>query len=213
VPIGSFPQCLDPHSAGSALDLAMAGGSGGGLGYNLAAGSTEGSVLVQRSAKNPSRLLGVGILASLFLAASAAPAAEGDPPPVPLDQLLRIPASTAVDSEVARRGGNTKAQWQSRYATARQKLADVEEALELTRSELEERAGGAAWQMAGPGMGASAADSPLDYKLGQDLRRQRAELERAQRMLQELDVEANLSGVPADWRGAVEEPQESPDAP
>ena len=63
----------------------------------------------------------------------------------------------------------------------------------------------------GEGGTTTTAETPLDYKLSQDLRRSREEVERAERQLQDLGVEANLAGVPEDWRqpeapeGAVEE--------
>ena len=60
--------------------------------------------------------------------------------------------------------------------------------------------------MGAPGLGAieeghDPRDSPLDYQLTQTLRRNREELARAERQLQDLEVEANLASVPADWRG------------
>ena len=54
--------------------------------------------------------------------------------------------------------------------------------------------------MAAPGAGANAENSPLSYKLRQDIRRQREDVEQAERALTELRVEANLAGVPEDWQ-------------
>ena len=59
---------------------------------------------------------------------------------------------------------------------------------------------GNAWQMAVPGAGANAENSPVSYKLRQDIRRQRGEVAEAERALQELRIEANLAGVPEDWQ-------------
>ena len=72
-----------------------------------------------------------------------------------------------------------------------------------TRDELQEVASGeSSWKMSAPGLGNASvsSDAPLDYKLSQTLKRQRAELERAHRRLQDLEVEANLAGVPETWR-------------
>jgi hypothetical protein len=56
------------------------------------------------------------------------------------------------------------------------------------------------WKLAPPGAPANASDSPLDYQLRQDIRRQRAELAHAEQQLQDLGIEANLAGVPEEWR-------------
>ena len=57
------------------------------------------------------------------------------------------------------------------------------------------------WQIAPPGSSAQAsADAPVNYSLRQQVRREREELARAERHLQELTIEADLAGVPADWR-------------
>ncbi len=61
--------------------------------------------------------------------------------------------------------------------------------------------------MTAPGLGATAVapETPLDFKLSQDLKRRREELARTERQLEDLMVEANLAGVPEYWR--------QPDAP
>ena len=62
---------------------------------------------------------------------------------------------------------------------------------------------GGAWTMTAPGLGGGAAaaspETPLDFKLSQDLKRSREELARTERQLQDLEVEANLAGVPEHW--------------
>ena len=71
---------------------------------------------------------------------------------------------------------------------------------------LEERMGQETgqWKMAAPGLGdvanSSPTDAPTDYALSQQMRRNKEEVERAERRLQDLKVEANLAGVPPDWR-------------
>jgi hypothetical protein len=54
----------------------------------------------------------------------------------------------------------------------------------------------------------SNKDTPLDYSLSTEMRRNRAEVERAERRLTALEIEANLASVPEDWRGP-----EAPDEP
>ena len=118
---------------------------------------------------------------------------------VGLDKLLKLPKSYEFDDE--RRAGATRSEWRSRFEVAREDLAKAEQNLERIRDELESLAGGAAsWQMAPPGVDLSSAENPVSYRLTQELRRGREEVERAEHRLTELDVEANLAGVPEDWR-------------
>lgn len=138
-------------------------------------------------------------------------------PVVPLDRLLSIPGEAVVTPvEAGRRGGATKAEWQTRFTEVREELATAEAALADTRAKLEQSSAvSGAWRMTAPGFGANEnsdtgetvpVDAPLDYKLSQALRRQREDLERAERKLGELEVEANLAGVPEDWRAAEGDP-------
>jgi len=136
-----------------------------------------------------------------------APATQGTAaaPAVPLEQLLKVPhTAPAVESAtVDRKGGRTRTGWQARYRSAQLRLERAESDLAATRAKLDEVSGGSSqWKMSAPGLGNAEAplDSPLDYKLSQNLKRQREELQGAQRSLQDLDVEANLAGVPQSWR-------------
>jgi hypothetical protein len=122
---------------------------------------------------------------------------------VPLDRLLKLPGDQGSVG-VETRAGSTRAEWLARFERARQDVEAAEAALEATRAQIEEKASEeSAWRMGAPGVGssASAAESPIDYKLTQELRRNREEVTRAERQLQDLDVEANLAGVPVEWRG------------
>jgi hypothetical protein len=56
------------------------------------------------------------------------------------------------------------------------------------------------WQMAAPGAQPNAENSPVSYKLRQDIRQYREDVGRNERRLRELEVEASLAGVPAEWR-------------
>jgi hypothetical protein len=51
-----------------------------------------------------------------------------------------------------------------------------------------------------PGGGAGASEAPLDYRIRQAINRHRQEIERLERQLRDLEVEANLAMVPEDWR-------------
>jgi hypothetical protein len=106
--------------------------------------------------------------------------------------------------EMEKKGGRRRSQWQERYRTVRLDLVKAEENLAESRELLAERMSTetSQWKMAAPGIGdaSSTSDAPTDYKLTQQLRRDREELARAERAIQDLDVEANLAGVPEDWR-------------
>ena len=61
--------------------------------------------------------------------------------------------------------------------------------------------------MAAPGMPKGASDnSPVSYRLLQEIRRQREEVARFERRLRDLRIEANLAGVPDDWLAAATDP-------
>jgi len=127
-------------------------------------------------------------------------ATDAVPSPVGLDALLRLPAQGPAPAQEPASAVDRK-EWEARFATARAELEGAREALAASQAELGELAsGGNAWQMAAPGAGANAENSPLSYKLRQDIRRQRGEVEQAERALTELRIEANLAGVPEDWQ-------------
>ena len=147
----------------------------------------------------------LGLLWALALApAAGALATEPEAPsPVPLDRLLTIPSEVPVEGRIERRGGSTRPQWQGRFERAHAELEAAEKAVLKSREEIGEIAADGSWKMSAPGLGAAAAanpDTPMDYRLTQELRRNREELARAERQLQELEVEANLAGVPDAWR-------------
>jgi hypothetical protein len=138
--------------------------------------------------------------------ASGSPGAEIDARPLPsqvdapvdLDRLLRLPEG--FGSEIQRRGGATPGEWRARFETAR---LDIEGARrELAR--LEKELGSAsesssAWQISAPGAD-SPENSPLSFRLRQEVKDQRGEITASERRLRALDVEADLADVPADWR-------------
>lgn len=141
-----------------------------------------------------------------LLALAAAHPAEAQPE---LDRLLKLPESMQYSSEKV--GGATRTEWRNRFAEARASVTDGEKALEKAQAELAEVAGSKSeWQFAPPGVPAqSDENSSASYQLRQDVKRKRTEVDRARIRLRELQVEANLAGVPPDWRGESTDPDSS----
>lgn len=147
------------------------------------------------------------------------PARAEDPAPPPnveLDDLLRLPDGLVSPYEVDRRGGATRDQWRSRFSAARDDLSQATKALRASLDELDELGGQGNWKMAPPGLGQlqqqqgpsgsaspdgnQTTGAPLNYGLANSIRGQKQEVQRAERALRDLEVEANLAGVPEDWR-------------
>jgi hypothetical protein len=150
------------------------------------------------------RLGAPGLGAALALLAAAAwgeePIAErpgGEP--AGLERLLKLPESRSY--EVDRRGGLSRGEWRTRFLELRTSLDGERKALAAAQARLDEAAVSASnWQMAPiPGMEASP-DAPLDYQLRLEIRRRKSEIERLEKKLRELEIEANLAGVPEEWR-------------
>jgi hypothetical protein len=144
---------------------------------------------------------------------ATAPAATGDPEPsatpeVPLERLFKLPDSVATPSSEPRRGGKTRAEWQARFQQAKTDLETARRTLEETRKELEEVAPDAAWAVTAPGLPVDPqpAEKSIDFRLRQQIRRQREDVERAERRVEELGIEANLAEVPEDWRTPSDAP-------
>ena len=146
------------------------------------------------------RVGAVSALAAGLMAGSPAPEAKeaAEPPTVDLDRLLRLPESLELDA--AERGGATASQWRLRFQAERAKLSAARAALHSAQVELEGLAEeSSSWQMAPPGA-KGATQSPVSFRLHQEIRRQNEEIDRSQRRLEELGVEADLAGVPEKWR-------------
>ncbi len=148
------------------------------------------------------RRLATLALAAGLVAGTPAPESkeptESAEPSVGLDQLLRLPESLEVESQA--RGGATATEWRARFQTEWAKLNEARTALERAQVELEgvaEEASG--WQMSPPGA-REATQSPVSYQLRQEIRRHKEEIQRAERSLGDLDVEADLASVPEKWR-------------
>ena len=151
--------------------------------------------------------------ASLAVVVLIGAVAQADPPPEPppapnagsrdvgLDSLLRLPPKSSAAAE-PRTGGATKQEWQQRFATARGDVEAAHQAIDKAQDELGKLSRGTDnWQMSAPGAqaGTQTETSPMSYKLRQELRNQREELASAERRLTDLEVEANLAGVPEEW--------------
>jgi hypothetical protein len=141
----------------------------------------------------------------LAIASAALPAAAQEPrgSGPGLDRLLRLPESMEFASD--EKGGATRAEWRQRFSEARTSLAAAERSLEDSQSQLASVAGSKSeWQFTPPGVPAreSSEDSSSSYPLREQVRRARGEVDRAKARLRELDVQANLAGVPPEWRGA-----------
>jgi len=140
------------------------------------------------------------------LPASAGPAEEAGVPEVPLEKLLKLPESVATTApSEPRRGGKTRAEWHASFEKAQADVVKAKQELDDSRKELEDVAPDAAWSMTAPGLPvqASPSETSIDFRLRQQIRRQREDLESAEHRLQELGVEANLAGVPEDWRATA----------
>ena len=148
----------------------------------------------------PPLALAVALAAGLARAEEEAPApAAGAEQPADLERLLTLPGGESYG--VDRRGGLSRGEWRSRFTEIQDALANERKALGEAEGRLDEAAGSASnWQMAPvPGMQPSP-DAPLDYQLRVAIRRHKSEIERLERKLKQLEIEANLAGVPAEWR-------------
>jgi len=154
-----------------------------------------------RARKRRIAVLGLSWLVVPLVAAAAADV-EADPPPktVTLDQLLTLPSALPVES--GKRGGGTRAEWSSRFADAETQVETAQVDLDESLDRLSELVGKTSnWKVAAPGGQAGAGDnSPVDYGLRQEIQRNREDVERAERKLRDLSIEANLAGVPENWR-------------
>jgi len=152
-------------------------------------------------------------LAAGLLAAGLSPRARGadEPaeapapaPSVPLDRLFELPTGFETRPSEQRRGAG-EAEWRARFAEARATLAQSEAALARAKAELAEQAESAnAWSVAPPvgGLPQGNSDAPMNYELSQRIKRHQRAVDEAKKRLLDLEVEANLAGVPDAWRQA-----------
>ena len=137
-------------------------------------------------------------------ASESAPAPEPAPaaqpaPPVAYDALFKLPSNDTPHPA----GGAPldRKRWEERFAAVRGEVDGARTQLAKAQADLEALAHKTEnWQMAAPGAQPTAENSPVSYKLRQDIRQYREDVGRAERRLRELEVEASLAGVPAEWR-------------
>jgi hypothetical protein len=137
--------------------------------------------------------------------AQEGPAEDAVAPPMSLDALMRLPAGAEL-SPKPQKGGATRREWEARFIDARGDIEEAKAALAASQRELEQLASGDQWKMGAPGASSGGENSPISFKLREQMRRQREEVTAAKGRLTELRVEANLAGVPEAW-------QVGPDAP
>jgi hypothetical protein len=135
---------------------------------------------------------------AVLASAEEPPAADQAPPPsVGLDKLLKLPPS--VETGVERRGGMTRGEWRGRFERIDASLSLERESLAAAQKERDRVAGTSdQWLLGAPGM--TNTEAPLDYRLRQEITRRKEEIERLKAARDSLEVEANLAGVPEDWR-------------
>jgi hypothetical protein len=116
-------------------------------------------------------------------------------PSIGLDRLLQLPTRRPYDQD-PRTGGKDRETWVGDFADAREEVRDLEEQIEenseklrgLSRSD---------WGFSPTGGGPPTDPEVLAVRA--QLKRDRESLETARRRLRDLEIEASLAGVPADW--------------
>ncbi|HME69586.1 MAG TPA: hypothetical protein VKM54_06925 [Myxococcota bacterium] len=127
------------------------------------------------------------------------PPPSGPAKPVDLERLLKLPSS--VEFDVEKKGGATKTEWRARFQQARDEIQKARAGLEKAEKALETGAEKSPWSVAPPGVQATTQnESTANFSLTQEVKHQREEVKRTEKHLRDLEVEANLAGVPADWR-------------
>lgn len=139
----------------------------------------------------------------------SAEGAGGAPGPVGLDKLLKLPsAGTPAPSRGGPVAAPDRETWEGRFRDARLELESAKARLAESQAQLERLAARSEnWQVAAPGAqpGAGGEASPLSYKLRQEIRERREQVQAQEKQLRELEVEASLAGVPAEWRRPIHE--------
>lgn len=132
---------------------------------------------------------------------AASPQPGANPPKVDLGRLLKLPDSYRLPS--GNRRGVKRSEWENRFEVVRLDLSSAVKALAKSQSQLAEAAGGSsAWAVAAPGATPNPENTPLSYKLRQEIRRHRELIERSERTLRALEIEADLADVPEQWRAS-----------
>ncbi len=166
-------------------------------------------------------VVALGVLA-LVLGASGGVGLAEEPTPsgapvIGLDKLMKLPDSYSAPAAERRGKGLTADQWRDRFAAADRDVVTAEKDLRNAQAALEKLAGStSSWQMSAPGMlgggtaGSDGETGPVSFRLREAVRMRKVAVEGAKRDRRELVVEANLAGVPDDWRTPIEEPKTPP---
>jgi len=167
--------------------------------------------LRRRGSRRAAGVLAAGLWLSLVTIQPSEPswADETSPPPPPppsgqakpvdLDRLLKLPSS--VEFDVEKKGGATKTEWRARFEQAHGEVQKARADLAKAEKALETGAEKSPWTMTAPGVQATTqTESTANFSLTQEVKHQREEVKRTEKHLRDLEVEANLAGVPADWR-------------
>lgn len=121
---------------------------------------------------------------------------------ISLEKLLQIPQGYSYGLE--RKAGASAGEWRTRFRGYRARLEQERQSLEKDEEELSKVAGAkSSWQWAAPGIGTMSGggeDQTKHYQLRQKIRDRRIKIEELEWKARELEVEANLAGVPNDWR-------------
>ena len=126
------------------------------------------------------------------------PPEAGDP--VALDQLLQLPSTMSFDQE--KRNGASRETWRARFRDSHREIQVAKAKLEASYAALDELAGsggGGQWQMAPPGANNTEV-TPMSFKLREEIREGKERVAEAERKHRELEIQADLAGVPAAWR-------------
>lgn len=132
---------------------------------------------------------------------SSAPSASPLDTSVELDQLLKLPSS--MDFEQQERNGITADAWKARFRESSAEIQAAQAKIGKTMEELDGmsgQAGSGQWQMAPPGASSNTDVTPLSFRLREQLREQRVELEAVESKYRDLEIQADLAGVPDSWR-------------
>lgn len=126
-----------------------------------------------------------------------------------LDELLRLPSDFQTRAPSHAVAGTSEQEWRHRFERAEAAIHEARKKLVETKQELDglaQNGGANQWSVAPPGAGAQQSTSPLSFKLREELKRNREALVGAERGLRELKIEADLAGVPAEWRVVAARP-------
>lgn len=164
--------------------------------------STEESESMEEVGASPERAAGAPLVVTGRPGPKTAEGSAGGRPG--LDALLHLPSGYLGNGGSRPVAGASEPEWRRRFRTAEEELGEAERALASTRQELDgvaEEGGANQWAVAPPGSGSSGSSvSPLSFKLRQALVRDRERVEGAQKAMRELRIEADLAGVPENWR-------------